>query len=80
MSVVARGLGVGRSATIDPASVVVVLRGPRAALTAITAAAAYVDVTDMAPGRRYSLPVKVDPIADVLVAAVDPATVGVRVK
>ena len=56
------------------------LRGPRAALAPITTATAYVDVTGMAPGRRYTLPVKVDPIADVQVAAVDPATVAVRVK
>ena len=76
----ARGLGEGRSATIDPASVVVVLRGPRAALAPITTAPAYVDLTGMAPGRRYTLPVKVDSIADVQVASVDPATVAVRVK
>ena len=36
----ARGLGEGRSATIDPASVIVVLRGPRAALAPITTATA----------------------------------------
>ena len=34
----------------------------------------------MAPGHVYSLPIKVDPIADVQVAAVEPATVAVRVK
>ena len=80
VSVATRGLGQGRSATVDPALVVVVLRGARVALTPITTATAYVDVTGMAPGRRYSLPVKVDPIADVQVAAVEPATVAVRVK
>jgi YbbR domain-containing protein len=78
--VAARGLGTGRSATIEPASVAVVLRGPRARLAPVTMATAYVDVTGMAPGRRYSLPVKVDPIADVQAAAVDPATVAVRVR
>ena len=57
----------------------VVLRGPRARLTPITTASAYVDLTGMAPGR-YSLPVKVDPMADVQVAAIQPATVAVRVK
>ena len=75
----ARGLAEGRSATLDPASLVVVLRGPRALLTPIMTATAYIDVTGMAPGR-YSLPVKVDPIADVLVAAIEPAKVAVRVK
>ena len=74
-----RGLAEGRSATLDPASLVVVLRGPRARLTPITTASAYVDLTGMAPGR-YSLPVKVDPMADVQVAAIQPATVAVRVK
>ena len=74
-----RGLAEGRSATLDPASLVVVLRGPRARLTPITTTSAYVDLTGMAPGR-YSLPVKVDPMADVQVAAIQPATVAVRVK
>jgi len=78
--VAARGLAEGRSVTVEPASVVVVLRGPRAQLAPITAVTAYVDVTEMAPGRRYSLPVKVDPLAGVQVAAIEPATVAVRVK
>ena len=51
-----------------------------AALAPITTATAYVDLTGMAPGRRYTLPVKVDSIADVQVASVDLATVAVRVK
>jgi len=77
--VAARGLAEGRSATVDPSSVIVMLRGPRARLTEIATATAYVDATGMGPGR-YSLPVKVDPIADVLVTAVEPAKVAVRVK
>ena len=75
----ARGLAANRSATVDPASLVVVLRGPRDLLAPIATATAYIDVTGMGPGR-YSLPVKVDPIADVLVTAVEPAQVAVRVK
>ena len=78
--VAARGLGEGRSATIEPASVVVVLRGPRAALTPITTATAYVDSPAWRLAAATRLPVKVDPIADVQVASVDPATVAVRVK
>ena len=78
--VAARGLAKGRSAVIEPAAVVVVIRGARALLTPITTATAYVDLTGMAPGHVYSLPIKVDPIADVQVGAVEPATVAVRVK
>jgi len=80
MPVATRGLAKGHSASLDPVSVVVVIRGPRALLTPITAATAYVDVTGMAPGHVYTLPIKVDPIADVQVAAVEPASVAVRVK
>ena len=77
--VATRGLGDGRSARVDPAALVVVLRGPPARLAPLTTATAYVDVTGMAPGH-YDLPVKVDPIADVQLAAVEPATVAVRVR
>ncbi|MEO5820719.1 MAG: CdaR family protein [Vicinamibacteraceae bacterium] len=77
--VATRGLGEGLSSRIEPASVVVVLRGARARLLPLTTATAYVDVTGMAPGR-YDLPVKIDPIADVQVAATQPATVAVRIR
>ena len=77
--VTTRGLGEGRSARVDPAALVVVLRGAPARLAPLTTATAYVDVTGMAPGR-YDLSVKVDPIADVQLAAVEPATVAVRIR
>jgi YbbR domain-containing protein len=77
--VTARGLGEGRSARIEPAAVVVVLRGTRARLAPLTTATAYVDVTGMAPGR-FDLPVKIDPVADVQPAAIQPATVSVRIR
>jgi YbbR domain-containing protein len=77
--VATRGLGPGRSATVEPSSLVVVLRGARARLAPLTTATAYVDVAGMAPGR-YDLTVKVDPIADVQLAAVEPARVAVRVR
>ncbi len=77
--VAARGLGEGRSARIEPAAVVVVLRGPRARLAPLTIATAYVDVTGMPPGR-FDLPVKIDPIPDVAPAAIQPATVAVRIR
>jgi YbbR domain-containing protein len=77
--VAVRGLAAGRSGQADPASLVVVLRGPRARLLPLTTATAYVDVSGMAPGR-YDLSVKVDPIAGVQVASIGPATVAVRVR
>jgi YbbR domain-containing protein len=75
----ARGLPTGHAVTIEPASVVVVLRGARARLAPLTTATAYVDVTGVAAGRA-NLPVKVEPIADIEVAAVEPATVAVRIR
>jgi YbbR domain-containing protein len=77
--VAARGLGAGRSATIEPPAVTVILRGPRGRLAPLTTATAYVDVTGMAPGR-FDLPVKLDPVADVEPAAIQPATVAVRIR
>ncbi len=77
--VATRGLGKGRSASIDPAVVAVVLRGTRAALAPLTTATAYVDVTGMAQGR-FHLPVKIDPVAGVEPAAIQPATVAVRIR
>jgi YbbR domain-containing protein len=77
--VAARGLAEGRAVRIEPAAVAVVLRGPRARLSALTTATAYVDVTGMGPGRS-DLPVKIDPIADVEAAAIQPATVAVRIR
>jgi YbbR domain-containing protein len=77
--VTVRGLAAGGGATIEPATVVVVLRGPHARLAPVSTATAYVDVTGLPPGRTR-LPVKIDPIADVQLAAVEPATVAVRVK
>jgi YbbR domain-containing protein len=75
----ARGLATGREVRIEPAAVTVVLRGTRPRLAPLTTATAYVDVTGVAPGR-YSLPVKVEPVADVEMASVEPATVAVRIR
>jgi YbbR domain-containing protein len=77
--VAARGLGEGRSIRIDPDAVVVVLRGARARLQPLTTAAAYIDVTGLQPGR-HDVPVRIDPVADVQVAAIQPATVAVRIR
>jgi len=77
--VAARGLGSGLSARIDPASVVVVLRGTAPRLAPLTTATAYVDVSGMAPGR-FDLPIKIDPIAGVEAASIQPATVAVRIR
>lgn len=77
--VASRGLGEGRSARVEPDSVAVVLRGTRARLQPLTTATAYVDVTGLAPGR-HDVPVRIDPVADVQVAAIQPATVAVRIR
>jgi YbbR domain-containing protein len=79
VAVATRGLGQDRSVRVEPASVAVVLRGPRARLAPLTTATAYVDVSGMVPGR-YSLPVKVEPVADVQVAEIEPAIVTVRIR
>ena len=77
--VASRGLGAGRSARVEPDSVTVVLRGTRGRLQPLTTATAYVDVTGLAPGR-HDVPVRIDPTADVQVAAIQPATVAVRIR
>jgi YbbR domain-containing protein len=77
--VASRGLAEGRSARVEPDAVVVVLRGARARLQPLTTASAYVDVTGLPPGR-HDVPVRIDPVADVQVAAIQPATVAVRIR
>ena len=77
--VAARGLAAGRSVRIEPAAVAVVLRGTPERLAPLTTAAAYVDVTGMPPGRS-DLPVRIDPVAGVEAAAIQPATVAVRIR
>jgi YbbR domain-containing protein len=75
----ARGLATGLDVRMEPATVTVVLRGLRTRLEPLTTATAFVDVTGVAAGR-YTLPLKVEPIADVQVAAIEPATVVVRIR
>jgi YbbR domain-containing protein len=79
VAVEARGLARGRAARLEPASVAVTLRGGRRHLEALSAVRAYVDVSGMTP-RRYTLPVKVDPVADVEVAGIEPASIAVRIR
>lgn len=74
-----RGLGARRSARLVPQALAVVLRGPRTRLLPLTTATAYVDVTGLGPGR-HDVPVRIDPVADVQVAAIQPATVAVRIR
>jgi hypothetical protein len=76
---VARGLAPGRTARVEPETVVVALRGPRPRLEPLAAVVAYVDITGMGPGR-YTLPVKVDAIAGIEVAVIEPSTVGVQIR
>lgn len=79
VAVAARGLAEGHTARVETTTVVVVLRGPRSRLVPITSVAGFVDVTGVAPGH-YTLPVKIDPIADVEVTAIEPASVAVRIR
>lgn len=74
-----RGLPRGRSANVEPALCAVVLRGAPARLAPLTTVTGFVDVSGVAPGR-YTLPVKTDPVADVQVASIEPATVTVRIR
>jgi YbbR domain-containing protein len=74
-----RGLPHGRSANVEPAHVAITVRGAPARLAPLTTIAGFVDVSGVAPGR-YTLPVKTDPVADVQVASIEPATVIVRIR
>lgn len=74
-----RGLPRGRSANVEPAHCAVVLRGAPARLAPVITVTGFVDVSGVAPGR-YTLPVKTDPVADVQVASIEPATVTVRIR
>jgi YbbR domain-containing protein len=79
VAVEARGLARGRRASLEPTAVAVTLRGGRRHLEPLTAVRAFADVSNMRPGR-YTLPVKVDPVADVDVARIEPATIAVRIR
>jgi YbbR domain-containing protein len=79
VAVEARGLAAGRSVRLEPEAVTVTLRGGRRHLEPLSAVRAFVDVSHMPP-RRYTLPVKVDPVADVDVAGIEPATIVVRIR
>ena len=79
VGVVARGLADGRTARVEPATVVVILRGARTRLAPLTTVAGFVDVTGVGPGL-VTLPVKIDPIAGVELTGVEPATVAVRIR
>jgi YbbR domain-containing protein len=79
VAVEARGLAAGRTARLEPAAVAVTLRGGGRHLEPLTTVRAFVDVSNMPPSR-YTLPVKVDPVADVDVAGIEPATIVVRIR
>lgn len=79
VAVEVRGLAAGRSARLEPTAVAVTLRGGRRHLEPLSAVQAFADASNMPPGR-YTLPVKVDPVADVDVASVEPAMIVVRIR
>jgi YbbR domain-containing protein len=74
-----RMLASGRSARVDPAEVGVVVRGPAGVIDRLSDVSAFVDLAGVPPGR-FSLPVRVDPLAGLEVVRTEPATVDVRVR
>lgn len=76
-----RGLGTSLSARVDPAVVVVRVRGAKGSVERLAAdsVTAYVDVTGLGPGA-YTLPVHVDPTRGFGVAGIEPAEVTITIK
>ncbi len=76
-----RNLGRGLSAQVAPSAVGVSVQGLDEAVHGLRAesVAAFVDLAGLGPGR-YNLPVRLDPLQDVLVVRTEPATVRVRIE
>jgi YbbR domain-containing protein len=74
-------LPAGRQVDATPPSVSVTLRGTRGVLSSLKdqSLAPFVDVVGLGPGR-YTLPVHVQVKDDIAVAAIEPATVSVRIR
>ena len=76
-----RNIGAKQTARATPAAVKIVLRGAKATLDALKgdASGAFVDVANLKPGR-HSLRVRVEPLPDVEILRVEPASVQVRIR
>ncbi|HEY3384811.1 MAG TPA: CdaR family protein [Vicinamibacterales bacterium] len=76
-----RGVGLGLSGQVFPATLTVTTQGPKDVLESLQADSllAFVDLAGLGPGR-YNLPVRVEPRQGFLVLRVEPATVRVRIK
>ena len=76
-----RNLPAGRQVDATPPVVSVTLRGTPRALSGVKdkPLAPYVDVGGLRVGR-YTLPVHLSPDNDIVVTAIDPATVTVRIR
>jgi YbbR domain-containing protein len=76
-----RNIGAKLTAQATPPAVKVVMRGAKTTLDGLKADAvgAFVDALDLRPGR-HSLRVRVEPIPDVEILRVDPASVQVRIR
>jgi hypothetical protein len=81
VSVEFRGLGRGRTARAQPASITVVLRGRREAVAGARAdyLRAFVDLSSLGPGR-YTVPVKAESVGEFGVVRTEPPTVEVRIR
>lgn len=76
-----RNTPAGTEAVMQPADVVISVRGSREALASLDGSqiAAYVDLAGLRPGR-YNLPVRIDPSRAFGVSRIEPPVVEVRIK
>jgi YbbR domain-containing protein len=79
VAVIPRNTPTGRTVRITPATVDIVVRGPRTVLDSLTSIGVFVDLAGLSPGR-YQLPVHIDPAASVEVQRAEPSTVEVRLR
>lgn len=79
--VILRSLVRGRSASLTPKGVAITVRGTGSVVQSLRPASVpvFVDLSGLRPGQ-YNLPVRVDPTEQYTVAAIQPASVRVRIK
>jgi YbbR domain-containing protein len=79
--VILRNLTRGRRAQASPRAVTVSARGPKANVQGVKATdlPVYVDLSGLRAGR-YNLPVRVDPVANLSITAIEPDSINVRIQ